>query len=101
MLRLSAMSQDVYVFENVLQSGVAGPGDVVAFFIHVSSKGLPQVQHHELLMFCLMAGVVKSVSVWLFPCEASHPMLRLRCFVDGAYALLPGLKASGSLCLGL
>ena len=48
-LLLSALSQDVYVFENVLHSGVAGPGDVVAFFIHVSNKGLPQVRHTHVL----------------------------------------------------
>ena len=40
----NVLSQDVYVFERVLQSGVAGPGDLVAFFIHWSNKGLPQVQ---------------------------------------------------------
>lgn len=68
----ASCGQDVYVFENVLQSGVAGPGDVVAFFIHVSSKGLLQ---------------------------ASHPMLRLRCFVDGAYAL-SGVFKRGSLGYG-
>eukprot|EP00439_Symbiodinium_sp_Y106_P041233 s629_g5.t1 len=68
----ASCGQDVYVFENVLHSGVAGPGDVVAFFIHVSNKGLPQ---------------------------ASHPMLRLRCFVDGAYAL-SGVFKRGSLGYG-
>lgn len=37
--------QDVYVFQDVLERGLAGPGDRVAFFVHWSSKGQPQASH--------------------------------------------------------
>lgn len=52
--------KETYVFQNILQSCCAGPGDTVAFFLHWSAKGLPQ---------------------------ASHPMVRLKAYSEGSYAL--------------
>jgi len=37
--------QDVYVFQDVLEKGMAGPGDLIAFFVHWSAKGQPQVSN--------------------------------------------------------
>ena len=52
--------RDVYVFEDVLMRGGAGPGDTVAFFVHWSARGQPQ---------------------------ASTPLLRIACAASsGAYA---------------
>eukprot|EP00930_Biecheleria_cincta_P014702 TRINITY_DN12533_c0_g1_i1.p1 TRINITY_DN12533_c0_g1~~TRINITY_DN12533_c0_g1_i1.p1 ORF type:complete len:537 (-),score=143.73 TRINITY_DN12533_c0_g1_i1:59-1669(-) len=57
---LQECQKETYVFQNILQSCCAGPGDTVAFFLHWSAKGLPQ---------------------------ASHPMVRLKCYAEGSYAL--------------
>eukprot|EP00931_Biecheleriopsis_adriatica_P076019 TRINITY_DN49774_c0_g1_i1.p1 TRINITY_DN49774_c0_g1~~TRINITY_DN49774_c0_g1_i1.p1 ORF type:complete len:764 (-),score=179.91 TRINITY_DN49774_c0_g1_i1:46-2271(-) len=56
---LQECGKEVYVFQNVLESCQAGPGDTVAFYIHWSDKGLPQ---------------------------ASHPMIRLKCGTEGQSA---------------
>mmetsp|Transcript_8036 Transcript_8036/g.19957 ORF Transcript_8036/g.19957 Transcript_8036/m.19957 type:complete len:378 (+) Transcript_8036:75-1208(+) len=37
--------QEVYVFHDVLERAGAGPGDLVAFFLHWSAKGQPQASH--------------------------------------------------------
>jgi len=53
-------AQDVYVFQDVLERGLAGPGDKVCFFLHWSAKGQPQ---------------------------ASSPLLRIMHSAEGQYAL--------------
>ncbi|CAE8627785.1 unnamed protein product, partial [Polarella glacialis] len=53
-------AQDVYVFQDVLERGLAGPGDKVCFFLHWSAKGQPQ---------------------------ASSPLLRIQHSAEGQYAL--------------
>eukprot|EP00434_Breviolum_minutum_P029939 symbB.v1.2.026473.t1/scaffold2649.1/size74057/5 len=52
--------QEVYVFEDVLAQSLAGPGDLVAFYLHFSKQKNAQ---------------------------ASHPMLRLKRGVEGTFAL--------------
>merc|ERR1719222_1171445 len=44
--------QDVYAFEEVLSRGNAGPGDLVAFFVHWSAKGQPQASSPLLRLGC-------------------------------------------------
>ncbi|CAJ1397154.1 unnamed protein product [Effrenium voratum] len=66
----ASLGQQVFIYGDIMTRGLAGPGDLVAFFLHMSSKGKAQ---------------------------ASHPLLRLATGVDGTYALKGTFQAASGL----
>lgn len=69
---LDAEGQDVYAYKDVLENGGAGPGDIVAFFIHWSAQGKPQASHPLCRIGCPEGSGQFALKGWFKP-GPTHP----------------------------